>query len=203
MEGDLVLQAVCGVRVGPGSLNGRLVGCSVSTEFGTIRRIGAHRAPYKDPPRVSLRKLSRRTSASINEDTISVGSCAVLRNGGSPDGAGPSKKWMLHDHSYTRDRSGEPMRFWRTFVWVAAVVVAFSLRIGAADVPDGQRWWSHVLVLADDRLEGRNTGSEGHRKAAEYVAREFAKAGLEPAGTEGFLQPVRLTSREIDEAHSS
>jgi Zn-dependent M28 family amino/carboxypeptidase len=69
--------------------------------------------------------------------------------------------------------------------------------------PDGQRWWSHVLVLADDRLEGRGTGSPGHRKAAEYVAREFEKAGLKPAGTEGFLQPVKLISREHDEAHSS
>ena len=42
-----------------------------------------------------------------------------------------------------------------------------------ADKPDGERWWSHVAVLADDALEGRDTGSPGHRKAAEYVAREF------------------------------
>ena len=70
-------------------------------------------------------------------------------------------------------------------------------------MPDGQRWWSHVLVLADDKLEGRGTGSEGHRKAAEYVAREFERAGLKPAGTDGYFQPVRLISREIDEAHSS
>ena len=25
----------------------------------------------------------------------------------------------------------------------------------AGDMPDGQRWWSHVAVLADDKLEGR------------------------------------------------
>ena len=47
----------------------------------------------------------------------------------------------------------------------------------AGDVPDGQRWWSHVAVLADDNLEGRNSGSAGHRKAAEYVAAQFARAG--------------------------
>ena len=73
----------------------------------------------------------------------------------------------------------------------------------AEGLPDGQRWWSHVVALADDKLEGRNTGSEGHRKAADYVAREFERAGLKPAGTEGFLQTVRLTSRSIDEDHSS
>jgi Zn-dependent M28 family amino/carboxypeptidase len=68
---------------------------------------------------------------------------------------------------------------------------------------DGQRWWSHVAVLADDGLEGRDTGSAGHRKAAAYVAREFEKAGLKPAGTEGYFQPVKLHSKAIDEAHSS
>jgi hypothetical protein len=32
-----------------------------------------------------------------------------------------------------------------------------------------ERWWAHVAFLAGDRLEGRNTGSQGHRKAVEYV----------------------------------
>jgi hypothetical protein len=86
---------------------------------------------------------------------------------------------------------------------VAVAIVRLSLAAAAADAQDGQRWWSHVVALADDKLEGRNTGSEGHRKAAEYVAKEFARAGLKPAGTEGFVQPVRLLSRAIDEDHSS
>jgi hypothetical protein len=73
----------------------------------------------------------------------------------------------------------------------------------AGAVSDGKRWWSHVAVLADDKLEGRNTGSAGHRKAAEYVAGEFARSGLKPAGTDGYLQTVHLVSREIDEEHSS
>ena len=97
------------------------------------------------------------------------------------------------------------MTLWRRILpaAVAFAMVPLSLVVRAADAPDGQRWWSHVLVLADDTLEGRNTGSEGHRKAAEYVAKEFERAGLKPAGTEGYLQPVRLTSRAIDEEHSS
>ncbi len=97
------------------------------------------------------------------------------------------------------------MKLRRTLVLtaVAAAMVPLSIVARAADTPDGQRWWSHVVALADDRFEGRSTGSEGHRQAAEYVAREFERAGLKPAGTEGYLQPVRLTSREIDETHSS
>jgi hypothetical protein len=84
--------------------------------------------------------------------------------------------------------------------------IAFGLLLWSASVAlghDGERWWSHVAVLADDGLEGRDTGSIGHRKAAAYVAHEFEKAGLKPAGTEGFFQPVKLRSKSIDEAHSS
>ncbi len=68
---------------------------------------------------------------------------------------------------------------------------------------EGQRWWSHILYLADDNLEGRNTGSEGYRKAANYVSGEFERAGLLPAGTEGYFQPVKFKSREIIEQNSS
>jgi Peptidase family M28 len=90
-------------------------------------------------------------------------------------------------------------------VLVAAGILSLSFLtdVRAGDVPDGERWWSHVSVLADDKLEGRNTGSVGHRKAAEYVAGEFARHGLKPAGTDGFLQPVHFISRTIDESHSS
>ena len=47
----------------------------------------------------------------------------------------------------------------------------------------GERWWEHVKFLADDRLEGRDTGSEGHRLAAQYAADQFKRVGLKPAGT--------------------
>ena len=79
------------------------------------------------------------------------------------------------------------------FRMLAVVVVVALIQVRTAPVasaagePDGQRWWSHVLALADDRLEGRGTGTPGHRKAAEYVAREFERAGIKPAGTDGYL----------------
>jgi hypothetical protein len=82
------------------------------------------------------------------------------------------------------------------------VIASAALPARGADGPDGKRWWSHVRVLADDGLEGRDTGSAGHRRAAEYVAREFEKLGLKPAGTDGYLQAVALRSRTIDEARS-
>jgi hypothetical protein len=41
---------------------------------------------------------------------------------------------------------------------------------------------SHMSFLADDLLEGRETGSQGHEIASLYIAGEFAKYGLKPAG---------------------
>ncbi len=41
---------------------------------------------------------------------------------------------------------------------------------------------SHVKYLASDELEGRSSGTEGNRKAAQYLADQFKLYGLEPAG---------------------
>ena len=57
--------------------------------------------------------------------------------------------------------------------------------------------------LASDKLEGRNTGSEGHRKAAEFVAAQFERDGLKPAGTQGYIQPVKFITKDLDESDSS
>ena len=67
----------------------------------------------------------------------------------------------------------------------------------------GARCWDDVRVLSDDNMEGRRAGSPGHRRAAEFVAENFRKAGLEPGGAGGYLQAVRLQSRQIVEANSS
>ncbi|MEZ5293104.1 MAG: M28 family metallopeptidase [Vicinamibacterales bacterium] len=64
-------------------------------------------------------------------------------------------------------------------------------------------WFAHVSFLASDDMRGRETGSPEHRKAANYVADQFARAGIEPAGVNGFLQPVTFRSRRIDESQSS
>ncbi len=68
---------------------------------------------------------------------------------------------------------------------------------------DGNSWWAHVKVLADDNMEGRETGSEGLRKAEAYAADQLGKAGLLPAGTKGFYQPLKFVQRLIDEKNSS
>ena len=68
---------------------------------------------------------------------------------------------------------------------------------------DGTSWWSHVKFLADDSLEGRDTGSEGLRKAEAYAVGQFEKSGLEPAGAHGFYQSIHFHQYRIDESKSS
>jgi len=73
----------------------------------------------------------------------------------------------------------------------------------AASDFDGQSWWSHVKFLANDKLEGRDTGSRGEREAEKYAVEQLKKAGAEPAGERGFYQPVKFVSRQIVEKDSS
>jgi hypothetical protein len=57
---------------------------------------------------------------------------------------------------------------------------------------------AHLRFLADDLLEGRESGSRGYDIAAGYVAAQFAQYGLKPKGAGGgFLQPFALQSSRI------
>lgn len=93
-------------------------------------------------------------------------------------------------------------------VTVVAVTALLSVSAGSADGATraqrvGARCWEDVRFLADDALEGRRAGSEGHRRAAQFVADNFRKAGLKPGSASGYLQEVHLESRQIVEANSS
>src|SRR5262245_28878762 len=84
----------------------------------------------------------------------------------------------------------------------SAILVAAALVFATAADGPAAKWWMHVRYLADDGLRGRETGSAGHRLAAEYVAGQLSAVGLKPAGSQGFFQPVLFKQRRIDEAHS-
>jgi len=67
-----------------------------------------------------------------------------------------------------------------------------ALLIGAAPagpspatIESGNRIRGHIEFLADDLLEGRDTGSRGHALAAVYVASQFRSLGLAPGGERG------------------
>jgi Zn-dependent M28 family amino/carboxypeptidase len=65
--------------------------------------------------------------------------------------------------------------------------------VAAMQTIEAPRIAAHVKFLADDLLEGRGTGTRGGDIAAQYIATQFALAGLKPAGDNGsYLQKVRF-----------
>jgi len=91
---------------------------------------------------------------------------------------------------------------------LAAAAAFLSVSAGSADEMTraqhvGARCWEDVRLLADDAMEGRRAGSPGHRRAAQFVADTFRKAGLQPGVPGDYLQEVRLETRQIVEANSS
>ncbi|TAH42423.1 MAG: M28 family peptidase [Bacteroidetes bacterium] len=52
---------------------------------------------------------------------------------------------------------------------------------------------THILTLASDEFEGREAGTEGEKKASDYISKEFKKIGLSKKGTDGYLQEFSFT----------
>ena len=88
---------------------------------------------------------------------------------------------------------------------IAGLLIAISAfsQQGAPSHFDGKTWWDYVKVLADDNMEGRETGSAGLQRAEAYIVEQLKQAGLQPAGTDGYYQPVKFQSRQIIEKDSS
>src|SRR3954467_13231394 len=56
-----------------------------------------------------------------------------------------------------------------------------------------------LRLIADDSTMGRASGSEGDFKTAEYIASEFRRLGLEPAGENGtYFQTVPFWTMAVD-----
>jgi Zn-dependent M28 family amino/carboxypeptidase len=85
----------------------------------------------------------------------------------------------------------------------AALGLLVLIAAPATATAQADAWWHHITVLAADSMRGRETGSPGDAMAINYIADQFARAGLQPGGVHGFLQPVEFISRRIDEPKSS
>jgi hypothetical protein len=65
-------------------------------------------------------------------------------------------------------------------------------------LPDSARLRDDIAWLADDRREGRGTGTAGNDSAAAWLARRHATLGLSPLGANGgFLQPFVAMSAQM------
>ena len=94
-------------------------------------------------------------------------------------------------------------------VIAALLIAAFGLTVAEETKPqpeakqliDGisaQSMKGRLSFLASDLLEGRGTPSRGLDLAAEYIASEFRRAGLEPLGDDGYFQTAEYPNRQGD-----
>ena len=71
----------------------------------------------------------------------------------------------------------------------ALVIIFYSERIYAQQQSENaitsEMVKPHINELAGDKYGGRGAGYRGERKAGDYIAKQFKKAGLKPAGTNG------------------
>jgi Zn-dependent M28 family amino/carboxypeptidase len=96
------------------------------------------------------------------------------------------------------------VRFKRLLLYSVLLLAASVLCQTSSPAPlDGKAWWDYVKVLADDNMDGRDTGSAGLQRAEAYVVEQLKQSGLEPAGVNGFYQPVKFHTRRIVEKDSS
>ncbi|HEX2093493.1 MAG TPA: M28 family peptidase [Longimicrobiaceae bacterium] len=62
---------------------------------------------------------------------------------------------------------------------------------------------TRLYLVADDSMQGRRVGEPGNVMATDYIAAEFRRLGLEPAGENGtYFQTVPIVRRELDPASS-
>lgn len=67
-------------------------------------------------------------------------------------------------------------------ILLAVIATAIFTNINAQTLQDD------ISYLADDKLEGREVGSDGEKQAAKYLVKRFKKIGLKQKGVDGYYQ---------------
>src|SRR5713226_3377830 len=81
----------------------------------------------------------------------------------------------------------------------AALLSCFAAVGAQAPEIAAERIRAHVKFLSSDLLEGRGPGTRGDQLATEYIATQFALAGLKPAGDHStYFQQVPLIGVETE-----
>src|SRR6478735_3696884 len=85
-------------------------------------------------------------------------------------------------------------------IWL--VIIAFFVPLaGAQDLTasfDAAKMRERVIRLSADDFEGRGPGTEGGKRAAQYIADQMKAAGIAPANRGSYFQNVPLTGLKAD-----
>ena len=88
----------------------------------------------------------------------------------------------------------------RRLLWLLVLVSATgnAQKLNKADKKILANLKTHIGYLADDKLEGRRTGTPGEKLAYEYISNQFAKNKLAPKGDNGtFIQEFEVNEGKL------
>ena len=90
----------------------------------------------------------------------------------------------------------------KTFLTILILIFALSpmaelpaLSAPKSKIVNAERLLRDLETLSADEMEGRGIGSNGSRKAREYIVRRFTESGIKPFQN-NFIQPFEFTTRE-------
>ena len=94
--------------------------------------------------------------------------------------------------------------FMKHLLWLTLVIsfTATAQKLKKADKQVLSSLQAHIGFLADDKLEGRRTGSAGEKLAYEYISNQFRQIGLAAKGDNGtYIQAFEVNDgKQIDPA---
>ena len=90
--------------------------------------------------------------------------------------------------------------FFKALLPVLVSVTCFSQKnSNKTDIQITENLKTHIQFLADDKLEGRRTGTNGEELAMQYISKQFKEIGLIPKGTESYPQNFLVNDgKQID-----
>jgi hypothetical protein len=90
------------------------------------------------------------------------------------------------------------MRSSRTTLFLIFVALGAAQNRVGLDTIQASKLKADLTFLASDAMEGRMSLERGDDAAIQWIASEFAKAGLKPLAGDSFLQPVPLVEYKMD-----
>src|SRR3954463_2325674 len=85
-------------------------------------------------------------------------------------------------------------------IWLI-IIALFVPLAGAQDLTasfDAPKMRERVIRLSADDFEGRGPGTEGGKRAAQYIADQMKAAGIAPANKGSYFQNVPLVGMKVD-----
>ncbi len=71
---------------------------------------------------------------------------------------------------------------------ISLAIAAIFISLSVFAQSDIVKLETSIRYLSSDKLKGRFPGTKGEKKAAKYIQKEFEKLGLQPMGTNGYVQ---------------